>query len=61
MAEREYVARFRQSESRDPGEAKKRVINFVRALARADARQDAAAGANGDRGSPEGRRNLKVS
>ena len=41
MAEREYVARFRQTESRDPEEAKKRVINFVRALARADARQDA--------------------
>lgn len=42
MTEREYVARFRQTGIRDPEDARKRMINFVRALARADARRDAA-------------------
>lgn len=41
MTETEYVASFRQPENYDPEEAKKKMINFVRALARADARRDA--------------------
>ncbi|MCZ7932189.1 hypothetical protein O9X90_07680 [Agrobacterium leguminum] len=41
MTQKEYVASFCQPENYDPEEAKKKMINFVRALARADARRDA--------------------
>jgi hypothetical protein len=41
MTEREYLASFRQPENFEPEEAKTKMINFIRALARADARQDA--------------------
>ncbi len=41
MTENKYCASFLQSESCDLEEAKKRVINFIKALARADAKRDA--------------------
>lgn len=42
MTQKEYVVRLLQSESCDPEIARKSMTNFITALAKADARRDAA-------------------
>lgn len=42
MTQKEYVVRFLRPESCDPETARKSMINFITALAKADARRDAA-------------------